>query len=105
VDVQLQKCHGETGAGDAKYVNTVKDPATGEMKPDTLVPPDFHQAGWKYATDKQALEKFIYTGSGEKPMPHWGISGLRPRDIDAVAAYIQQVIVAGTAKPQEQLPE
>jgi mono/diheme cytochrome c family protein len=27
-------------------------------------------------------------------MPHWGIQGLKPRDIDAVAAYILKNLVS-----------
>jgi mono/diheme cytochrome c family protein len=97
-----KKCHGETAKGDAKYVTQVKD-STGALVPDTLQPPDFTAPGWQYAAaDRQALIKYIYTGSGMQPMPHWGISGLKPRDIDAVAAYIQVVLAApkdSTAAP------
>jgi mono/diheme cytochrome c family protein len=88
-----KRCHGETGAGDGNFVTQVKD-STGAVVPDTLMPPTFLTPGWQYATDKQALIKYIYTGSGQQPMPHWGLSGQKPRDIDAVAAYIQQVVIA-----------
>lgn len=101
-EFSCQRCHGATGAGDAKFVAQVQD-STGKMVNDTLKPPSFLEPGWQYATDKQALTKFIYVGSGVKPMPHWGIKGLKPRDIDAVATYIQKVVVA--AKPGQAKPD
>lgn len=88
-----KRCHGETGAGDGHFVQQVKD-ADGKLVADTLAPPSMLTPGWTYGTDKVALLKYIYTGSGQQPMPHWGISGLKPRDIDAVAVYIQKVVVA-----------
>ena len=84
-----KKCHGEQGHGDANYV----------LAGDTLRPPNFAQPGWRFATDKTELVKYIYGGNATG-MPHWGIQGLKPRDIDAVSAYIQKLMVAPAAAAQ-----
>jgi mono/diheme cytochrome c family protein len=93
-----RKCHGETGHGDGHFVVEVKDTASDAMVPDTITPPDFTTPGWRFAADKEGLIKYIYSGN-DKQMPHWGIQGLKPRDIDAVANYIQKVLAPGLAKP------
>jgi len=85
------KCHGETGHGDAKMVVDA-DPEQPGMQPDTIVPPDFHMTDWRFRNDKEGLIKYIFSGN-EKRMPHWGIVGLPPRDVDAVATYIQKMLV------------
>lgn len=77
-----KKCHGETGRGDPHLV----------VESDTIVPPDFHTPGWLYAADREALLKYIYMGN-DRRMPHWGIEGLKPRDVAAVATYIQKMLV------------
>lgn len=71
------KCHGLKGFGDAGFVHGG----------DTLRPPSFHQAGWEYAGDLEGLREVVFTG-GEGGMPHWGLEGLKYRDVDAVARYI-----------------
>ena len=83
-----KKCHGDTGRGDARLV----------VEGDTIVPPDFHMAGWRFASDRAGLLKYIYTGN-EKRMPHWGIEGLKPRDMAAVATYIQTMLIPAPAEP------
>ncbi len=55
---------------------------------DTLRPPTFLGADWQFAEDHDALRRHIFVGT-TGGMPHWGIEGLKPRDIDAVATYIQ----------------
>lgn len=81
-----RKCHGELAHGDAKFV----------IAGDTLVPPDFAQPGLRYAGDRAELMKYIFAGNQEG-MPHWGIQGLKPRDIDAVSAYIQKQLIPAVA--------
>jgi mono/diheme cytochrome c family protein len=76
-----RKCHGSTGAGDGGFV----------QRGDTVRPPSFLVADWRYADDREGLRKQIYTGTNEG-MPHWGPAGLKPRDIDAVTYYITQVL-------------
>jgi mono/diheme cytochrome c family protein len=85
-----RKCHGDTGHGDGGWV----------IEGDTLRPPSFQTAGWRFASDRTELIKYIYAGNASG-MPHWGVVGLKPRDIDAVAAYIQTMLVPPqTATPQ-----
>lgn len=83
-----RKCHGDTGLGDANYV----------LAGDTLTPPSFATPGWRFATDKTELVKYIYAGNANG-MPHWGVQGLKPRDIDAVSAYIQKLLVPTPKQP------
>jgi mono/diheme cytochrome c family protein len=73
-----QKCHGPNGEGDAGFV----------MNGDTLRPQSFHAADWAFAEDRDALREQIYIGTLDG-MPHWGLEGLKYRDVDAVALYIQ----------------
>lgn len=72
-----RKCHGEEGLGDAGFVRGG----------DTLRPPSFQAEDWTYAGDKEGVRQQVFVGTAED-MPHWGLVGLPPRDIDAVAIYI-----------------
>ncbi len=71
------KCHGEEGLGDAGFIRGG----------DTLRPPSFLDPEWQYAEDKAGLREQVFVGTAEK-MPHWGLVGLGPKDLDAVAIYI-----------------
>lgn len=73
------KCHGERGVGDAGFVRDG----------DTLQPPSFREADWPYAGDKAGIHEQVFVGTAEF-MPHWGLVGLSPRDVDAVAIYIME---------------
>ena len=73
------RCHGTTGMGDAGFVR----------RGDTLKPPSFRDEDWIYAEDKEGLREHVFIGT-EENMPHWGLEGLKPRDIDAVAIFILQ---------------
>ena len=75
-----EKCHGTGGAGDGGFV------ADG----DTLRPPSFLAPDWAFADDREGLRRQVFTGTGTEGMPHWGLEGLKYRDIDAVATYIQE---------------
>jgi len=77
--VSCSKCHGRTGSGDGRFV----------MNGDTLMPPSFLTEDWQYAEDREGLRTQVFTGTAEG-MPHWGFYGLKFRDIDAVATYIQE---------------
>lgn len=72
-----QRCHGERGLGDAGFVR----------HGDTLRPPSFREPTWEFARDKEGIREQVFVGTGET-MPHWGLVGLPPRDVDAVAIYI-----------------
>lgn len=80
-----QKCHGERGRGDAGFV----------LRGDTLQPPSFLAVDWPYASDPVGLRRAIYTGNQEG-MPHWGLIGLKPKDIDAVARFIMGDLRSGS---------
>jgi mono/diheme cytochrome c family protein len=73
------KCHGPQGHGDGGYV----------IEGDTLHPPSFVQPDWRFATNAKGLWQRIYLGNN-RGMPHWGDQGLQPRDVVAVATYIQK---------------
>jgi mono/diheme cytochrome c family protein len=78
------ECHGVAGKGDARFVNE---------RGDTLRPPSFVQPGWRFADDRNGLRRQIFIGNTQG-MPHWGLRRVEPRDIDAVARYIQIVLRA-----------
>ena len=78
-----QKCHGPEARGDGGFV----------QRGDTLRPPSFLDADWQFADDREGMRRFIFVG-GRDGMPHWGIAGLKPRDIDAVTMYVHKVLRA-----------
>ena len=73
------KCHGERGAGDGGFV----------QGGDTIQPPTFLTADWRFAGDHEGLREHIWAGT-VNGMPHWGHHGLKFRDVDAVARYINR---------------
>ncbi len=75
------ECHGATGHGDGGKV----------INGDTLRPPNFHDVAWHLAGDTQAVRKKVYSGN-VRGMPHWGLRRMELRDIDAVSAYVLQVL-------------
>ncbi len=80
------KCHGERGAGDGGFVR----------QGETLVPPTFLVADWRFADDHEGLRRHIFSGT-VNGMPHWGLHGIKFRDVDAVAAYINDVLRRGVS--------
>lgn len=76
-----QLCHGDAGRGNGNFV----------LHGDTLRPPSFLAADWRYANDPIGLRKVCFVGN-VKGMPHWGIVGLGYHDVDAVARYITEVL-------------
>ena len=79
--ISCSKCHGDGGRGNGNFV----------MQGDTLVPPSFLAADWRFAEDGVGLRQQIYTGN-VAGMPYWGLVGLKYRDIDAVARYIMDFL-------------
>jgi mono/diheme cytochrome c family protein len=77
-----RKCHGTQGYGDGGFV----------LDGDTLYPPSFHEPDWRYRDDIEGLRQQIFVGT-EGGMPHWGPEGLKPRDVDAVARFIQARLI------------
>jgi cytochrome c len=72
------KCHGITGKGDGGEV----------VDGDTLHPPSFLDADWRFANDEAGLHRRIFVGNA-RGMPHWGLQGMQPGDIVAVEKYIR----------------
>lgn len=74
-----RSCHGYLGQGDTDYgrEHNVTVPS--------LVRPD-----WPY-NDVAAARRRIFTGH-PSGMPTWGVGGIEPREIDAVAYYLLAVL-------------
>lgn len=72
------KCHGTQGLGDGNFVT----------RGDTIRPPSFAADAFRFKDDLDGLRRHVYTGT-EGGMPHWGMEGLKYRDIDAVGRFIQ----------------
>lgn len=72
-----QWCHGRDGEGKSGLV----------LQGDTFSTPSFLEPEWHLAGRPWELRRRIFAGS-ELGMPHWGLTGLRRRDVDAVARYI-----------------
>lgn len=75
--ISCSKCHGDGGRGNGNFV----------MGGDTLRPPSFLAADWRFAADPAGLRAYIFSGN-VAGMPYWGLVGLKYRDIDAVALYV-----------------
>lgn len=75
------KCHGPQGLGNGGYV----------LHGDTLRPPNFTNPDWHLAGDIDGIRRKVYSGNVQG-MPHWGLRLMAPRDIDAVAHYINDVL-------------
>ena len=80
-----EKCHGVEGRGDAGFVT----------QGDTVRPPSFRDPDWRFAEDHEGLRRHIFVGTAAG-MPHWGLEGLKPRDIDAVATYLRGTLRSGS---------
>lgn len=75
-----QKCHGTDGRGRGEYAVQ-----------SALEPPDLGAPDWSHRGDVAAIRHRIFVGH-EGAMPNWGLHGLKYRDIDAVATYIDRVV-------------
>ncbi|MFQ5536318.1 MAG: c-type cytochrome [Gemmatimonadota bacterium] len=72
---ECRKCHGTLGRGDGPFG------ATRGLEVPSLVEPD-----WPLASlDSVRHRVFVGHAAG---MPTWGVAGITPREIDAVAFYI-----------------
>jgi len=72
-----RKCHGQLGEGGSTPY------AAGYG----LEVPSLVRADWPEGNDPEALRHRIFTGH-PAGMPTWGVAGISPREIDAVAWYI-----------------
>lgn len=77
---RCRQCHGPLGRGETDYA------AERNLDMPSLVEPE-----WAYAGDLDAARRRIFTGHPEG-MPTWGVAGISPREIDAVAFYILEVL-------------
>lgn len=73
---ECRRCHGPLGRGDTEYARA------NNLDVPSLVEPD-----WDFADDPIGVRRRIFTGH-EAGMPTWGVAGITPREIDAVAAYL-----------------
>lgn len=71
-----RRCHGSMGAGGTEYA------AQRKLNVPSLVAPD-----WEYGNDLGSARRRIFTGH-PTGMPIWGVAGISPREIDAVAYYL-----------------
>ena len=77
-EASCSKCHGADGAGGrVKY--------EGEL----IEGPSLRGADWDLAGWETGIRQVVFTGTPDG-MPHWGMKGLRYRDVEAVAAYINR---------------
>jgi mono/diheme cytochrome c family protein len=74
--VHCRKCHGPLGRGDTPYA-----------REEGLHVPSLVEPEWRYAGDPAAVRRQIFAGHAGG-MPTWGVAGITPREIDAVAHYI-----------------
>lgn len=73
---RCRKCHGPEGRAGTDYAREQ------ELDVPSLVRDD-----WPYGSDIEAVRHRIYVGHPQG-MPTWGVAGLTPREIDAVAYYV-----------------
>ena len=78
-----QTCHGADGKGLGETA------VSANLDMPNLVADDWDKAG-----DLPEIRRAIYVGH-ESEMPSWGLVGLKYRDIDAVAHYIDDLLRAG----------
>lgn len=72
---ECRRCHGYLGRGDTEYARQR------DIHVPSLVDPD-----WVFGNDMEELRRIIFTGHAG--MPTWGVAGITPREIDAVAYYL-----------------
>ncbi|NJD09582.1 MAG: c-type cytochrome [Gemmatimonadetes bacterium] len=72
-----RKCHGFDGRGGQ----------TPYARNRGIVVPSLVSPGWPYGSDIDSVRRRIFEGHSAG-MPTWGVAGISPREIDAVAHYI-----------------
>lgn len=82
--ISCSKCHGPNGEGDGRFV----------LQGDTLTPPSFLAPDWGFASAPMELRRYIFSGN-VAGMPYWGLVGLKYRDIDAVAHFLETPLRVG----------
>lgn len=77
-----QTCHGSDGQGQGETAMAAN-----------LAMPNLVAVDWEKAGNLPEIRQSIYVGH-ESEMPSWGLVGLKYRDIDAVARYIDDLLRA-----------
>jgi hypothetical protein len=77
---KCRNCHGVMGAGGTAYA----------LQRDLEVP-SLVEAHWAFAGDLEGLRHHIFIGH-MTGMPTWGVAGITPREIDAAAHYILELL-------------
>lgn len=75
-DASCAGCHGADGRGGGPLL------AAEDLEVGSLVDPE-----WVYRGDVPAIRRQIFIGHGVG-MPSWGLTALSPRDVDAVAYFL-----------------
>jgi mono/diheme cytochrome c family protein len=76
---KCRSCHGYLGDGDTDYA-----------REHDLDVPSIVRADWPYQ-NVASVRRMIFIGHHDG-MPTWGVAGITPREIDAVAFYITDVL-------------
>lgn len=77
---ECRTCHGPLGRGQTSYA------AQRGLEVPSLVEPD-----WRYANQRDSVLFRIHAGHAGG-MPTWSVAGISPREIDAVAYYLLDVL-------------
>lgn len=75
-----RNCHGPLGAGGTEY-------ARGRR----LEVPSLVEAEWRFADSRDSILHRVFVGHAAG-MPTWGVAGISPREMDAVAFYLTEVL-------------
>lgn len=75
-----RNCHGSLGQGDTEYA-----------RENDLAVPSLVEEGWRYADAPDSVLRRVYVGHASG-MPTWGVAGITPREMDAVAHYVLEVL-------------
>jgi hypothetical protein len=73
---KCRNCHGPLGRGGTPYALERR-----------LEVPSLVEEDWEFGTDLSAVRRRIFVGH-PAGMPTWGVAGIPPREIDAVAFFI-----------------
>lgn len=77
---QCRNCHGPLGMGATAYAEN-----------QGLDVPSVVGADWRYAGQRDSVLLRIHSGHADG-MPTWSVAGISPREIDAVAYYLLEVL-------------
>lgn len=75
-----RSCHGPLGAGGTEYARNRQ-----------LDVPSLVQQEWRLADSRDSILHIVFVGHATG-MPTWGVAGISPREMDAVAFYLTEVL-------------